>query len=122
MPWAAAQWPCGGSSRSCFDPYRKGLSLGNIAGLMSPVIATAGQPQQDALSALLALLQPDMDACSRPIVARMNSPVDLIPQLAAHIVAAGGKRLRPLLTLAAARLGGYPATGGSRHIGLPACG
>jgi octaprenyl-diphosphate synthase len=93
--------------------------LGNIAGLMSPVIATAGQPQQDALSALLALLQPDMDACSRTIVARMNSPVDLIPQLAAHIVAAGGKRLRPLLTLAAARMCGY--VGGERHVHLAAC-
>ena len=42
----------------------------------------------------------DLEACNRTIVARMDSPVTLIPQLAAHIVAAGGKRLRPLLTLA----------------------
>jgi octaprenyl-diphosphate synthase len=55
-------------------------------------------------------------------VQRMDSPVALIPQLAAHIVAAGGKRLRPLLTLAAARLCGYPgAEGGSRHVDLAAC-
>ncbi|HVY17723.1 MAG TPA: polyprenyl synthetase family protein, partial [Rhodopila sp.] len=39
-------------------------------------------------------------------------------QLAAHIVAAGGKRLRPLLTLAAARLCGYD---GARHVELAAC-
>jgi octaprenyl-diphosphate synthase len=46
----------------------------------------------------------------------------LIPQLAAHIVAAGGKRLRPLLTLAAARLCGYPGpAGGDRHVALAAC-
>jgi octaprenyl-diphosphate synthase len=64
----------------------------------------------------------DLAACNRTIVARMASPVALIPQLAAHIVAAGGKRLRPLLTLAAARLCGYPRdAGGARHIGLAAC-
>ncbi len=64
------------------------------------------------------LLQPDLEACNRTIVARMDSPVALIPQLAAHIVAAGGKRLRPLLTLACARLCGY---GGERHVKLAAC-
>ncbi len=51
----------------------------------------------------------------------MDSPVALIPQLAAHIVAAGGKRLRPLLTLASARLCGYPMDGGVRHVNLAAC-
>ena len=49
----------------------------------------------------------------------MNSEVALIPQLAAHIVAAGGKRLRPLLTLAAARMCGYDS--GTRHVKLAAC-
>jgi octaprenyl-diphosphate synthase len=72
----------------------------------------------DALSTLAALLQSDLDACNRTIVDRMDSPVTLIPQLAAHIVAAGGKRLRPLLTLACARLCGY---GGERHVNLAAC-
>ncbi|HUZ65031.1 MAG TPA: polyprenyl synthetase family protein [Acetobacteraceae bacterium] len=66
----------------------------------------------------MALLRADLEACNRLIVARMDSPVSLIPQLAAHIVAAGGKRLRPLLTLASARLCGYA---GSRHIQLAAC-
>ena len=77
----------------------------------------------DALSALLAMLHDDMEATNRAIVARMESPVALIPQLAAHIVAAGGKRLRPLLTLAAARLCGYPPPGsdGQRHVQLAAC-
>ncbi|MCA3267586.1 MAG: polyprenyl synthetase family protein, partial [Azospirillum sp.] len=42
----------------------------------------------------------------------------LIPQLASHIVAAGGKRMRPMLTLAAARMCGYR---GDRHIQLAAC-
>jgi octaprenyl-diphosphate synthase len=44
--------------------------------------------------------------------------VTLIPRLAAHIVAAGGKRLRPLLTLASARMCGYA---GERHVKLAAC-
>jgi octaprenyl-diphosphate synthase len=60
----------------------------------------------------------DLQACNRTIVARMDSRVALIPQLAAHIVAAGGKRLRPLLTLASARMCGYE---GVRHIELAAC-
>ncbi len=72
----------------------------------------------DALTRLAALMAVDMAAANRAIVARMDSPVDLIPQLAAHIVAAGGKRLRPLLTLAAARLCGYQ---GDRHIQLATC-
>jgi octaprenyl-diphosphate synthase len=74
---------------------------------------------EDALTALVALLNDDLAACNRTIVANMASPVALIPQLAAHIVAAGGKRLRPLLTLASARLCGY--AGGSRHVALAAC-
>ncbi len=76
----------------------------------------------DALNALADLLQQDLEACNRAIVARMDSPVALIPQLAAHIVAAGGKRIRPLLTLATARLCGYPGpAGGARHVHLAAC-
>jgi len=82
----------------------------------------AGVDGGDALAVLSALLSEDLAACNRTIVARMTSPVALIPQLAAHIVAAGGKRLRPLLTLAAARLCGYPdAAGGERHVQLAAC-
>ena len=74
---------------------------------------------EDALTTLVRLVDDDLTACNHSIVARMDSPVALIPQLAAHIVAAGGKRLRPLLTLASARLCGY--TGGQRHVELAAC-
>jgi octaprenyl-diphosphate synthase len=73
---------------------------------------------EDALERLTQLVQADLQACNRLIVQRMHSPVALIPQLAAHLVAAGGKRLRPLLTLAAARLCGYR---GDRHVALAAC-
>ena len=77
---------------------------------------------EDMLTGLVELVGNDLAACNRTIVARMNSEVPLIPQLAAHIVAAGGKRLRPLLTLASARLCGYPGwDGGHRHVELAAC-
>ncbi len=86
----------------------------------APTVPAAGG--EDALTALVELVGDDLQACNRAIVARMDSPVTLIPQLAAHIVAAGGKRLRPLLTLASARLCGYPGLGGgSRHVDLAAC-
>ncbi len=87
-----------------------------------PVRPAASASDDDALSGLLALVEGDMDACNRTILARMDSPVTLIPRLAGHIVAAGGKRLRPLLTLACARLCGYPGSGGGdRHVQLAAC-
>ncbi|HLJ05832.1 MAG TPA: polyprenyl synthetase family protein [Acetobacteraceae bacterium] len=91
----------------------------SLEGALSPTQAgSAPTERPDALSALVSLLEPDLEACNRTIVARMDSPVKLIPQLAAHIVAAGGKRLRPLLTLASARLCDYQ---GDRHIALAAC-
>jgi octaprenyl-diphosphate synthase len=71
-----------------------------------------------ALDTLAALVGGDLIEVNRAIVERMHSPVALIPQLAGHLVAAGGKRLRPMLTLAAARLCGYA---GARHIPLAAC-
>src|SRR5690606_16895863 len=74
--------------------------------------------EPNALDALTALVAADLEACNRVIIDRMHSPVALIPQLAGYIVAAGGKRLRPVLTLASARLCGY---GGDRHVALAAC-
>jgi octaprenyl-diphosphate synthase len=74
----------------------------------------AAQPSLDPLFRLLAA---DLARVNRLIVSRMHSPVALIPQLAGHIVSAGGKRLRPMLTLGCARLCGYQ---GERHIALAA--
>ena len=77
--------------------------------------ATAGGASIDALMALVAR---DLSAVNTVIMQRMQSPVSLIPQLAGHVIAAGGKRLRPMLTLASSRLCGYQ---GDRHVGLAAC-
>jgi octaprenyl-diphosphate synthase len=55
---------------------------------------------------LARLARADMDGVDALILARMQSPVSVIPLLAEHLIAAGGKRLRPLLTVGAARLAG----------------
>jgi octaprenyl-diphosphate synthase len=66
---------------------------------------------------LHALIAPGMAATDRLIHARMTSGVALIPDLAKHLIDSGGKRLRPMLTLAAAVAGGYA---GEHHIRLAA--
>jgi octaprenyl-diphosphate synthase len=55
---------------------------------------------------LARLSAADMAGVDALIVSRMQSPVSVIPALAEHLIDAGGKRLRPLLTVAAARLVG----------------
>lgn len=77
----------------------------------------AGADRRPSLDPLSGLLKRDLERVNRLIVERMQSPVALIPQLAGHIVAGGGKRLRPMLTLGCARLCGYR---GDRHIALAA--
>ncbi len=81
------------------------------------VAATAASPEA-AFDRLKALLAPEMARVDALIAERMRSEhTDLIPQVAAHLIGAGGKRLRPLLTLAAANLCGHD---GESHIRLAA--
>lgn len=61
---------------------------------------------ESPLDTLSALLSDDMKAVNAQIIARMDSPVPMIPQLAGYLIAAGGKRIRPLMTLAATALYG----------------
>ncbi len=69
-------------------------------------------------AALRAALASDLDAMDAVIRERMASEhAPRIPEVTAHLVGAGGKRLRPLLTLAAARLCGYQ---GRHHVDLAA--
>jgi octaprenyl-diphosphate synthase len=86
--------------------------VGLVAGVDQ--VRAGRKPSLDPLS---RLLKGDLDRVNRLIVERMQSPVALIPQLAGHIVAGGGKRLRPMLTLGCARLCGYR---GDRHVALAA--
>lgn len=86
--------------------------------IVAKVEATESRPSSNGLDVLTSLVGEELAQVNRLILDRMQSPVSLIPQLAGHIIAAGGKRLRPILTLASARLCGYT---GSRHIALAAC-
>jgi octaprenyl-diphosphate synthase len=70
-----------------------------------------------ALEPLLRLVQADMAEVNAIILAQARSDVELIPELARHLINSGGKRLRPMLTIAAARLCGYR---GDAHIRLAA--
>jgi octaprenyl-diphosphate synthase len=82
-------------------------------------LASAGRTGTKAsLQALQALVGDDLAKVNSVIVDRMHSRIPLIPELAGHIIAAGGKRLRPMLTIAGAKLCGYS---GDRHIKLSAC-
>lgn len=65
----------------------------------------------------MALVASDMNGVNAVILERMQSKVALIPELAGHLIAGGGKRMRPMLTLASAALLGYP---GTRHHKLAA--
>jgi octaprenyl-diphosphate synthase len=77
-----------------------------------------GRSRKPSLDELQRLVNDDLRIVNELIIKHMHSPVPLIPQLAGHLVAAGGKRLRPMLTLAAARMCGYR---GGRHQALAAC-
>ncbi|MCC8429651.1 polyprenyl synthetase family protein [Reyranella aquatilis] len=87
---------------------------------MATVVSLEGKRKSPSLEPLLRLCADDMSRVDREIVVRMRSPVALIPELANHLVGAGGKRMRPLLTVAAARLCGY-GDDSDRHIKLATC-
>ena len=74
-------------------------------------------PKIMELSAIRALIADDMQAVNRLILERLSSDVVLINQIGAYIVNSGGKRLRPMIVLLAARAAGYQ---GDRHIDLAA--
>ena len=63
-------------------------------------------PKPASIDALLDLARPDMAGVDAIIRDRMQSPVSVIPALAEHLIGGSAKRLRPLLTIAAARLAG----------------
>ncbi len=66
---------------------------------------------------LTALVKGGMRRVNQTILARTSSDVAMIPELANHLISSGGKRLRPMLTLATAGLCGYQGEG---HVKLAA--
>src|SRR5262245_17699013 len=84
---------------------------------MTALAASPTTPGAD-LAALRTLVQADLKRVNEVITEQVKSDVPLIGEVASHLIAAGGKRLRPSLTLASAKLCGYD---GERHMKLAAC-
>ncbi len=79
---------------------------------MSAQVVPLRTARTPSLDPMMALVAPDMRSVNAVILDRMQSDIPLIPELAGHLIAGGGKRMRPMLTLACARLLDY---GGTRH-------
>ena len=84
---------------------------------MATTILPLSSRRAPSLDPMMALVASDMNGVNAVILERMQSKVALIPELAGHLIAGGGKRMRPMLTLACAALLGYP---GTRHHKLAA--
>jgi len=81
------------------------------------VIVPFGTAREPSIDPLTDLVAADMDRVNATIISRTGSEVTMIPEVANHLINSGGKRLRPILTLALSRLVGY---GGDGHIKLAA--
>ena len=84
---------------------------------MTASIHQLGDKRAPSLDPMVALTSADMNAVNAVILDRMQSKVAMIPELAGHLIAGGGKRMRPMLTLASASLLDYT---GTRHDKLSA--
>ena len=75
-------------------------------------------PEKNAgIEKLVSLVAADMQRVNASILSRTGSEVTMIPEVANHLISSGGKRLRPMLTLATAGLSGYEGDG---HVKLAA--
>jgi octaprenyl-diphosphate synthase len=84
---------------------------------VSATVHPIGPARAPSLDPMIQLVAADLNHVNAVILDRMQSEVALIPELAGHLIAGGGKRMRPMLTLASARLLDYP---GARHHKLAA--
>jgi octaprenyl-diphosphate synthase len=84
---------------------------------MTATIHPIGAARAPSLEPMVQLVAADLNHVNAVILERMQSDVALIPELAGHLIAGGGKRMRPMLTLACARLLDYS---GARHHKLAA--
>ncbi len=84
---------------------------------MGIVIPLEEKSPDRLIERLIALVDGDMALVNQTILSRTGSEVTMIPEVANHLISSGGKRLRPILTLAAAGLCGYRGDG---HVKLAA--
>ena len=85
--------------------------------LVGIVIPLEEKSSERLLEPLAALVSSDMALVNTTILSRTSSDVSMIPEVANHLISSGGKRLRPILTLATAGLCGYRGEG---HVKLAA--
>jgi len=81
------------------------------------VVSLGKRKNESDIQALVDLVARDMERVNGEILSRTGSEVTMIPEVANHLISSGGKRLRPMLTLAAATLSGYR---GDDHVKLAA--
>jgi octaprenyl-diphosphate synthase len=81
------------------------------------VVAFEEKQPTPQIDGLVGLVAEDMERVNATILARTGSDVTMIPEVANHLISSGGKRLRPMLTLATAALCDYPGEG---HVKLAA--
>ena len=81
------------------------------------VIVPFENAREPSIDPLVDIVAADMDRVNATIISRTGSEVTMIPEVANHLINSGGKRLRPMLTLALSRLVGYAGDG---HIKLAA--
>ena len=84
---------------------------------MTASLHAIGTSRTPSLDPMIQLVAADLNHVNSVILERMQSEVALIPELAGHLIAGGGKRMRPMLTLASAQLLDYS---GLRHHKLAA--
>jgi len=86
---------------------------------MSGVVVPLGgqSPASASIAPLVSLVSADMKRVNELIISKTGSDVEMIPEVAKHLIDSGGKRLRPMLTLAAASMFGYA---GDHHVTLAA--
>lgn len=80
-------------------------------------VVVAFEEKPSGIEKLVGLTRADMERVNATILARTGSSVTMIPEVANHLISSGGKRLRPMLTIAAANLCGYKGEG---HLKLAA--
>ncbi len=84
---------------------------------MGVVVSLEEKGKGSTIEGLIGLVASDMERVNQTILARAASHVSMVPDVANHLIISGGKRLRPMLTLATAGLCGYAGDG---HVKLAA--
>jgi octaprenyl-diphosphate synthase len=98
-------------------PLRLAAHATKATAIMTATIHRLNQADTPSLDPMMALVAGDMNHVNAVILDRMQSQIPLIPELAGHLIAGGGKRMRPMLTLATSQLLDYH---GNRHHRLAA--